>query len=944
MMGLVTVVTLVGVIQTTPTVASAALSRMDTSTAVTSSVVPARRYTVTLLTGDRVSVDAADATSGAVTPAKGREHLTFETFHTAGHLYVVPQDAQRLIRDGKVDRRLFDVSELVTLGYDDTRRTALPVIVQYATRNLRPQVATLGAGTRMTRELPAINGAALEVDKAGGASSWSRFTVQTAGVREAPVSGIGRIWLDGKRKLALDQSVPQIGAPVAWQAGLTGNGVSVAVLDTGIDATHPDFAGRVVDAQNFTDAPNAQDEDGHGTHVASIIAGAGTASGGRYKGVAPEANLLVGKVCGPEGCPESAILAGMHWAATVKHAKVVNMSLGGVDALGLDPVEEAVNTLTAQTGTLFVIASGNDPAMVSSPGSADAALTVGAVGKSDELTSFSGRGPRLGDDAIKPDITAPGLDIVAARAAGTEPYDPVDDSYARMSGTSMAAPHATGSVALLAQQHPEWSATGYKAALTASAKPSPAITGFQQGAGRLDVARAITQSITSDPISVSFGRQLWPHADDKPITRTVTYHNGGAADVALDLSIQAHGPDPASLSPSGLFTLSTGHLAVPAGGAASVDVATDTRVGGADGQYSGQLLATGGTVQVSTALGVIKEVESYNLTLVHIDRNGAPARGYWTHLTELDTLSVAEPPDSETGTVVVRLPRGRYDLFTFLDTPTGADTRNTTLLTQPVVDLTADRTVTLDARTAGAISATVPEPTAIPILVNAGYDHNVPDGISIGATLLRYDRFSGDAFEGLYVGHVGEKLPGSEYVVQVGSQWTKRTADGGYDASAYWYALSALQYGQLPAGFSRHYRKSDLAVVLSEHAAVTPGSVGQKTTLARYPGNVMGWGEVVDIELPFTRPEYVNTDSGLRWKQWLDVAATGNLAQTSHLASAVRTYRAGGRYLERWNSGPFGPALLAPQFDSDFVTRRHDRRLRSPLLRPIGARWGRCHR
>ena len=149
--------------------------------------------------------------------------------------------------------------------------------------------------------------------------------------------------------------------------------------------------------------PTPDDTVGHGTHVASTIAGSGAASGGKYRGVAPDATLLFGKVCENDGCTDSAILAGMQWAAVEQHAAVVNMSLGGGDTPEVDPLEEAVETLTAQTGTLFVIAAGNDgvDGSVGSPGTADAALTVGAVDRDDELADFSSRGPRVGDDGAQ---------------------------------------------------------------------------------------------------------------------------------------------------------------------------------------------------------------------------------------------------------------------------------------------------------------------------------------------------------------------------------------------------------------------------------------------------------------------------------------------------------------------------------------------------------------
>ena len=126
----------------------------------------------------------------------------------------------------------------------------------------------------------------------------------------------------------LDQSVPQIGGPAAWERGLTGKGVKIAVLDSGIDPNHADFTGRIGAQQNFTDTADTVDHHGHGTHVASIAAGTGAASGGKYKGVAPDATLLVGKVLDDTGSGSfSGIIAGMEWAAA-QGADVVNMSLG----------------------------------------------------------------------------------------------------------------------------------------------------------------------------------------------------------------------------------------------------------------------------------------------------------------------------------------------------------------------------------------------------------------------------------------------------------------------------------------------------------------------------------------------------------------------------------------------------------------------------------------
>lgn len=202
-----------------------------------------------------------------------------------------------------------------------------------------------------------------------------------------------------------DQSVPQIGAPQAWAAGYDGTGIKVAVLDTGIDPTHPDVAGRIKKTRNFTDDPDAVDHHGHGTHVASIIAGSGAASGGKFKGVAPGADLYIGKVLdAADTGSEAMAIAGTEWAVA-QDADVVSMSLGSADGSdGTDPISQAVDQLTESPASLFVVAAGNTgpgKGSVGSPGAAEDALTVGAVSKQDQLADFSSRSPLTGTYAVR---------------------------------------------------------------------------------------------------------------------------------------------------------------------------------------------------------------------------------------------------------------------------------------------------------------------------------------------------------------------------------------------------------------------------------------------------------------------------------------------------------------------------------------------------------------
>ncbi|MEH1168043.1 S8 family serine peptidase [Micromonospora sp. CPCC 205539] len=859
--------------------------------------------TVTLLTGDRVTVTASG--SAAVRPAPGRKHIRFLTTRDRGHLTVLPQDALPLIRAGRVDRRLFDVTGLIDAGYDDARRDHLPVLI--TNRAGSRQRAAAPAGLVVTAQLPAIGGVAATADKQRAATLWATLT--NAGARVGTAEGADRIWLDGRRHVTLDHSVPQIGAPAAYQAGFTGQGVRVAVLDTGVDAGHPDLNGKVAEQRNFTEEPAAGDIVGHGTHVASIIAGSGAASGGKYRGVAPDATLLAGKVCEQGGCTESAILAGMQWAAVDQHADVINMSLGGTDTPDVDPLEAAVDALTAQTGALFVISAGNagTDGSVGSPSTADAALSVGAVDRDDALAEFSSRGPRVGDGGLKPDLTAPGVEIVAARGDGTLLGEPVGDEYVSLSGTSMAAPHVTGAVALLAQQHTGWAAAQLKATLMASAKPHAEQTAYEQGAGRVDVARAITQQVVSNPVSVSFGRTVWPHDDDTPVTREVAWHNDGPGPLTLDLTIEVTGPD-GQPAPAGMFALGAAQVIVPAGGTAGTTVTADTRLG-TDGYWTGRIVARSGTTVAVTPVAVDREVESYQVTVRHVNTAGADATDYSTSLIRLDDLASYDLYDPD-GTVEARVPKGRYGLGTVFFAEAGVEQ-----LAQPELIVERDTTVTVDARRARPVRSAVPDPSATPALVDIGATFLTGDGF-YGFGLLAFD------FTGLATGQLGRPVSGDRFVASVSSQW----ADLEVATSPYLYALSEGFPGRMPTGFDKTYRSRDLATVTHHFRGGYPGLVGERVVYPHLDPDVGGWAIGLPTAVPGQRVEHYNT-RGVRWSSELMVGAPTDEGWTDlklMLSSETRAYRAGRHTRESWNSAPYGPSFPAPRWPGEGVTRIGD--------------------
>jgi subtilisin family serine protease len=373
--------------------------------------------------------------------------------------------------------------------------------------------------------------------------------------RLAAVPGVAEVQRTVSYGPRLDRGPRQIGLPALWGANLStaGNGVKIAVLDDGVDHTHPFFApagystpagfpkgdrsfttAKVIAARSFAPRsttwrnarrPFDSEYSGHGTHVAGIAAGnygifAG-ASTSAVSGAAPRAyigNYKVLSVPTASGVglngnsPE--IAAGIE-AAVRDGMDVINLSLGEPE---VEPTRDLVTRAldaAADAGVVPVVASGNDFVdhgfgTVGSPASAAKAITVGAVatgrnGRVDGVAAFSSSGPTPLSHRMKPEVVAPGAGILSS-------VPRVDGTWGVFDGTSMAAPHVAGTVAVLRQRHPTWTVAQIKSALvttgaavTSTSSSTVAALATRAGGGRVDAPRAASPLFFAEPAAVSFG-------------------------------------------------------------------------------------------------------------------------------------------------------------------------------------------------------------------------------------------------------------------------------------------------------------------------------------------------------------------------------------------------------------------------------------------------------
>ena len=445
--------------------------------------------------------------------------------------------------------------------------------------------------------------------------------------RLTSLPGIETVYPSVRYRPQLDRSPQQIGAPALWGPGLTnaGQGMKIAIIDEGIDQTHPFFSpagytmpagypkgqtdyttAKVIVARAFPPAsptwknaskPFDPELSSHGTHVAGIAAGnANTlAQGVRISGVAPRAYLGNYKALtiptdadvGLDG--NSPELVAAIEAAVADGMDVINMSLGEPE---IEPSRDiVVKALEAATraGVVSVVSAGNDfeefgRGSVGSPAATPSAITVGAVtttrgGPDDVIASFSSSGPTPQSLQLKPDVSAPGAGILSAAPRS---------SYATLSGTSMAAPHVSGAVALLLQRHPAWTPAQVKSALALTGDPaytndlkSDEVPTLRGGGGVIDLPRADATPIFSSPVSFSFGLLR----SNASLTRSVQLTDSGlGGSGAWTVTVEAQ------TRPAGATLVAPATVTVPG----KLDVTVGTTQA-ADAEATGYVVLTRGT-------------------------------------------------------------------------------------------------------------------------------------------------------------------------------------------------------------------------------------------------------------------------------------------------------------------------------------------------------------
>ncbi len=361
----------------------------------------------------------------------------------------------------------------------------IPVIITYKTDKKIKEGKLSSLSNKLKNCLPIVNGCACEMN----INSILELTTDP---------DIEFISYDSKVFAVMDVARKEIGADLILNTGYTGKDVTVAIIDTGV-SPHADLiypASRIVGFKDFVNFETQMyDDNGHGTHCAGILAGNGYASRGKYKGVAPEANILSIKVLDEVGNGNTSdILSTVQWIIDTKEVyktRIINFSLGAIAQYRekRDPLVKAANH-AIENNLIVIAAVGNSGPLrttILSPATSRYVISVGALDdmrttdlNDDVIAEFSSRGPTL-DRIKKPDLIAPGVNITSLSSTDLI-------GYTSLSGTSMSAPMVSGAAALLLNENPNYTHYDIKRKLISSCSRIRA-SSYDQGAGVLDISK-----------------------------------------------------------------------------------------------------------------------------------------------------------------------------------------------------------------------------------------------------------------------------------------------------------------------------------------------------------------------------------------------------------------------------------------------------------------------
>ncbi|WP_227353713.1 S8 family serine peptidase [Haladaptatus salinisoli] len=623
---------------------------------------------VTLVTGQTVRV------------VEGDERTVYRVDADVPMHRISAPDGTYIYPDGvnfsKFDPALFNVELLVAQNLTDGETDSIPVIASvrenrrgYGTSANPAETLESVGSVSVTNSFDSVDAASASVSKAKSARAYEQL---------ARNNDIESVVLDVKVRPALAETDNVVNATGARRRyGVSGKNVTVAVLDTGINQSHPDLRGSVIEEKDFTGRNITYDTDGHGTHVAGIIAGDGTASGGDYVGMAPNASLIDARVCN-DYCSYSDMIDAMEYSVD-NGADVVSVSIGGTAyaSRSNDVMADAVAYAETHDVTVVIAAgnSGNDYSnpyfTVESPGIHDHAITVGASDKDGNVAHFSSRGPTPVGMYVKPDVVAPGVSVTSANSSS--------DGYVKKSGTSMATPVVSGTAALLLEAHPNWSSTRVKNVLSSTADPLGSYDVYTQGAGRIDAGEAIGSTVEIAPGTTDFGI-----VGERDVSKVISITNLGNTTETLNITATAKRVNGSTV---GNVRLNRSSVSVAPNASERIELTVDGN--NSFGAYSGRLSFDDG--EYTAIFGFVK---GYEIT---VDKNGVNGTS-----TENDSVRVLGSDGQRVTDSIQTVSGGTTSHYVFENgtyrvVSTGINERNG----QPVVvtetfSVSGDTTVTVD--------------------------------------------------------------------------------------------------------------------------------------------------------------------------------------------------------------------------------------------------------